>query len=389
MTSGDEKPVVAYLGPPASYSHQVSSNLLVATENLELTFGGGDVFDIVQDGGATAGVVPFENSTNGSVVFTLDDLADRNGRYRDIRVVGEVYVDVHHCLLGHLQRKPRPETGGSSASTAASAAAAAAAAAAVGGGGGGGGGLDDSNVSSGTCTPTAADPRPAHPRTKPLGSLDHIKRLYSHPQAFGQCTAFISTYLKGVEVFEVSSTSRAAEMVRADETGTWAAISSQLAAEVHGLDFLGRSIEDRSDNTTRFLIIRKVVVADEAAEAAEAAARSSSSSWTASADDDGWAVTRCTPLAVGAAGAGTKSLVSFSVPHDSPGALAEVLGCFRAFDLNLTSINSRPSLDRPFQYIFFVEFEGHRNKDPEGRVKGALDKIDGVAASWRWLGSWE
>lgn len=82
-------------------------------------------------------------------------------------------------------------------------------------------------------------------------------------------------------------------------------------------------------------------------------------------------------------------MVSFTVPHDSPGALAEVLSCFQAFNLNLTSINSRPSLIKPFQYIFFIEFEGHRHDDPEGRVKGALDKISHVAESWRWLGSWE
>ena len=55
----------------------------------------------MQSGKVTAGVVPFENSTNGSVVFTLDNLADRDGTYKDIVVDGETYVDVHHCLVGH------------------------------------------------------------------------------------------------------------------------------------------------------------------------------------------------------------------------------------------------------------------------------------------------
>lgn len=288
-----------------------------------------DVFNTVQDCEVTAGLVPFENSTNGSVVFTLDYLADRNGRYSGVTVDGEVYVDVHHCLLG--RRNPA-------------------------------GSSEEHAEGSGTCTPTISDPSPLRPKSKPLSSLKHIKRLYSHPQAFGQCNAFISTYLKGVEIFEVSSTSKAAEVVSQDKTGTWAAISSSLAAETHGLDFLGKNIEDRDDNTTRFLIIGK----------------------NTSEPPRDWKIRN---HANGKKG--SKSLVSFTVPHDSPGALAEALSCFEAFNLNLTSINSRPSLVQPFQYIFFVEFEGHRYDDPEGRVKGALNKISGVAESWRWLGSWE
>lgn len=288
------------------------------------------MFDQVQTKEVTAGVVPFENSTNGSVVFTLDDLADRDGRFADITVDGETYVDVHHCLVGHKspERSHLPE---------------------------------DTAEGSGTCTPTASDPSPSKPRAKPLASLKHIKRLYSHPQAFGQCNAFISTYLKGVEVFEVSSTSKAAEIVSKDTTGTWAAISSELAGEMQGLDMLGKSIEDRADNTTRFLIIG-----------------------TNPSIPDDWDL-----IKQSIAQSGSKSMVSFTVPHTSPGALADVLSCFQAFNLNLTSINSRPSLLQPFQYKFFVEFEGHKYDDPDGRVKGALDKIDRVAESWRWLGSWE
>jgi prephenate dehydratase len=162
-------------------------------------------------------------------------------------------------------------------------------------------------------------------------------------------------------MFDVSSTSKAAEIVQSDTTGTWAAISSELAASCHGLDVLGKSIEDREDNTTRFLIIG-----------------------TNPSIPDDWDLVKQS-----LAEAGSKSMVSFTVPHKSPGALADVLSCFRAFDLNMTSINSRPSLLAPFQYIFFVEFEGHKYDDPDGRVGGALDKISSVAESWRWLGSWK
>lgn len=328
MTS-QHKPVVSFLGPVASYTHQaVRQAFSESTWKFSPAVTIDDVFDEVQSGQVQAGVVPIENSTNGSVSFTLDNLADRTNQYPDITVDGETYVDVHHCLVGH--KSPVPA-------------------------------VEDIAEGSGTCTPTATDPSPSKPRSRPLASLKHIQRLYSHPQAFGQCTAFISTYLKDVEIFEVSSTSKAAEIVSKDTTGTWAAISSELAAKLHGLDFLGKSIEDREDNTTRFFVIGTNAAGPKDLEETQKAV----------------------------AEKGSKSLVSFTVPHTSPGALADVLSCFRTFDINLTSINTLPSLVKPFQYIFFIEFEGHKYVDPSGRVNGALEKISRVAESWRWLGSWE
>ncbi|KAK0386250.1 hypothetical protein NLU13_6087 [Sarocladium strictum] len=331
MASG-QKPAVSYLGPTASYSHQAVRQMFPEESwTLEPVYTIDDVFEQVQSGSTKVGVVPFENSTNGSVVFTLDDLADRAGIFPDITVVGEIFVDVHHFLVGHFPSEP------SSAAVV-------------------------SPDGSGTCTPTAYDPAPLKPRAKPLCSLQHVKRLYSHPQAFGQCNAFTAAYLRGVEVFEVSSTSKAAEIVAADETGTWAAISSELAAEMHPVDVLAKSIEDRKDNTTRFLVIS-----------------------TDTKIQDSWDVRRRVPPA-GEGGLGSKSMISFTVPHSAPGALAEALSCFKAFEVNLTSINSRPSLEKPFHYLFFVEFEGKRGEE---RVEGALEKVGRVAESWRWLGSWE
>lgn len=251
--------------------------------------------------------MPFENSTNGSVVFTLDHFADREGQYADLSVCAEAYLGVHHCLLGYAP----PASSASSEET----------------------------------------------------SLAHVKRVYSHPQAWGQVTRFMRERLRGIETIDVSSTSRAAALAKADATGSSAAVSSALAAEVQGLEVLARNIEDRDDNTTRFFVLRKTDTTTTEPE---------------------------TKAGEGAGGEGKKykSLVSFTVPHSAPGALADVLDCFRAGGLNLTSINSRPSLREPFQYVFFVEFEGHRYDDPEGRVRGVLEGIARVAQSWRWLGSW-
>jgi prephenate dehydratase len=253
------------------------------------------------------------------VVFTLELFADRHHRYPDITVCGEAYLDVSHCLLGKK---------GVKSST-------------------------DSPVMSGACTPTMSSPDPLKPRTSPLYSLNHVKRILSHPQAFGQCETFLGAYLKGVERIDVSSTSRAAEMVKEDTTGTSAAIASKLAANIHDLDILAQGIEDREDNTTRFFILRK---------------RTDGSACKTSK---------------------TKTLITFTVDHRTPGALASVLQCFQANCLNLTSINSRPTRVVPFQYIFFVEFEGSKLNDQTGRVNKALSALGEYVQNWRWLGSWD
>lgn len=275
----------------------------------------------MQSGSATRGVVPFENSTNGAVIFTLELLADRDNLYPDVYVCGESYLDVSHYLLG---RKATSAV------------------------------VADSPEVSGTSTPTTSFPTPPKPKVKPLSSLNHIKRIHTHPQAYGQCEAFLGAYMKGVERRDESSTSRSAEIVKADLTGESAAIASGLAAKIHDLDILAAGIEDREDNTTRFLILRKGV------------------------DNSGKKTDNP-----------TKSLISFTVDHGSPGALADVLECFRRCKLNLTSINSRPTKVVRFQYIFFVEFEGSRLDDRDGRVEGALKSLEQYTQNWRWLGSWD
>ncbi|KAI1492047.1 Prephenate dehydratase-domain-containing protein [Biscogniauxia mediterranea] len=382
------KPIVCFLGPISSYTHQATMQAFSADEyELMPVATIKDIFDTTQSGRATYGVVPFENSTNGSVVFTLDHFADRSGLYPDLNVCREIYLDVHHCIVGYIAPSSPPSSLTTATATAPSHSQ-----------------FPQDNPSpsspsqSGQCTPTARDPHPSLPRARPLHSLRHIQRLYSHPQAFGQCTRFLATYLRGVETIDASSTSRAAELVKAEAEaeaarnsaaaaadgggdddggnapayvgGAAAAISSSVAAELLGLDILARDVEDRPDNTTRFFVLRKGTSTSTPKEEED----------DDDDDDDDEAIL-----------ARTKTLVSFTVPHRSPGALADVLGCFRAAGLNLTSIASRPSLapgDEPFQYVFFAECEGHRLRDPAGRVAAALDRVAGRARKWRWLGSW-
>ena len=303
--------------------------------------------------------MPFENSSNGSVVFTLDLFADQQNRYPDILVTGEIYLPVHHCLLGHARRnsstkdstndflspKTKPTWHQHTFSDR----------------------DDDSSLDSsdrsGAVTPTQAAPEPQKPHVKPIHDISHIKKLYSHPQAWGQCKLFLSAYLKQTERQDVSSTSKAAEFVAEDISGTTAAISSRIAAELNGLNVLAENIEDIEGNSTRFFVLQRkqdVLPSDEVGrdEASE--------------------------------GCRWKTLVSFTLNHSEAGLLADCLEVFRKHDLNLTSINTRPSGEAPWHYIFFVEFNG--NRLPIGRggaVNEALEELTEVARSWRWLGSWE
>ena len=298
----------------------------------------------MQTGTASHGVVPFENSSNGSVVFTLDLFADLQGRYPDILVCGEIYLPVHHCLLGHVPSHPSPKVDQAASRSLMS--------------------DGDSPDVSGTVTPTQAAPRPEMPRVKPSHDVKGIRKLYSHPQAWGQCKLFLSTYLKGVERQDVSSTSKAAEHVAQDTSGTSAAISSKIAAELNGLSVLAEGIEDNEGNSTRFFVLRRRQEAHKSEQFKEV--------------DETTEMERY------------KSLVTFTVNHGEPGALARSLEVFNKFGLNLTSINTRPSGETQWHYIFFVEFTGR--KRPEGKggaVNDALKELDQVARSWRWLGSWE
>lgn len=271
-----------------------------------------DAFASVQQQETDYAVIPCENSTNGSVVQTLDLLADRNDLYKDVKVCGEYYLTVHHCLLVRKGSYP----GG-------------------------------------------------------LPSYDgKITKLYTHPQAWGQCDKFLSKHFKGVERQDVSSTSKAAEIVSKETEERGGAIASRFAAEYHGVDALQENIEDRADNTTRFLILRNIL--------ADRTAKLEFEQPNAPTGDE-----QAHPETT------HKTLISFSIDHSAPGALANALLIFKAHGLNLTSINTRPSLKRAWQYIFFVECGRKVNAENKDAVFKALNDLRGVTESCRDLGTWK
>lgn len=174
-------------------------------------------------------------------------------------------------------------------------------------------------------------------------SRDRIRKVYSHPQALGQCNRWLRMEMPGVEQVSTSSTARAAELAAIESDS--AAIASRLAAEIYALDVVASNIEDISGNETRFLVL----------------GRSS-----------------------GAATGNDKTSVIFSVKHEA-GSLHHALESFRKFGLNLTKIESRPSRSQSWEYNFFVDFEGHADEEP---VANALKDLSSHCTFLTVLGSY-
>ncbi len=177
------------------------------------------------------------------------------------------------------------------------------------------------------------------------GTLPSIRKIYSKDQALGQCRSWLQRFLPKAVLVEVASTSEAIKRVakRSDE----AAIGSSLAAELYGVGVVKRGIQDREDNTTRFL-----VVGVEEPPAVE--------------------------------GCSFRSSLMVSIP-DKVGALRSVLDVFSDRGINLVKIESRPSRRRAWDYLFFIDFIGHR-EDP--LVQEAFDALQSRCPMVKWLGSY-
>lgn len=171
---------------------------------------------------------------------------------------------------------------------------------------------------------------PIHHNLLATCTQDKITKIYSKPEVFAQCRVWLSTQMKSVETIAVASTSRAAEMAAA-EPGS-AAIGSRLAAELYGLMIVCEDIEDNPNNCTRFMVLSN-----------QAAKRTGQD----------------------------KTALMFATA-DRAGALADVLDIFRANNVNLTSITSRPSRKQSWEYYFFADAEGHESDE---NVKAALAAI--------------
>lgn len=268
-----EQPLrVAFLGPEGTFTHMAARSLfgLGARYREASTIAG--VFDAVRGGDAACGVVPIENSTEGSVTLTADALIEG-----DLRIQQELILDVNHSLL---------------------------------------------SLSPG---------------------LLSVRRVHSHPQALAQCRAWLLRNLPQAELLTANSTAAAVREALLDEGA--AAIGSRLAGELYGAPALAERIQDRPENATRFVVI-------------------AATDAPPSGDD--------------------RTTVAFSL-RDEPGALRRALTLFDDAGLNLTRIESRPSLRRPWDYVFLVDLEGHRS---DAKVVQALASLRERCADLRVLGSY-
>ena len=172
---------------------------------------------------------------------------------------------------------------------------------------------------------------------------EHITRIYSHAQSFAQCRKWLDSHWPMAERVAVSSNAEAAKRIK----GEWnsAAIAGDMAAEMYGLEKIAEKIEDRPDNSTRFLIIGNEPVPP-------------------SGND--------------------KTSVVISM-RNQPGALHAILEPFHVHNLDLTRVETRPSRTGIWNYVFFVDFEGHQ-EDPV--VRKVFEKLGERANDLRVLGSY-
>ena len=174
-------------------------------------------------------------------------------------------------------------------------------------------------------------------------TLNEIKCIYSHPQPFAQCRTWLGRYMDGVEQIEVVSTSEAA--LRASQEPSTAAIASELASEIYQIPVVASAIMDEPDNTTRFFVIGN--------HAAEPSGHDRTS--------------------------------LFFAIQDRVGALYQVLGVLEAARLNMSYLESLPSRAKPWEYIFFVEMDGHVADES---VAATLEKLEALCRDVKILGSY-
>ncbi|MEY5020124.1 MAG: prephenate dehydratase [Verrucomicrobiota bacterium] len=172
-----------------------------------------------------------------------------------------------------------------------------------------------------------------------------IRTLYSHPQVFGQCRAWIHKNFPHADLVEVSSTTKAAQIAQEQAKQGAAALGGPLAAEIYGLKVLESAIQDRATNTTRFLVIGEKT---------------------------------CPPTGH------DRTSVLFAI-HDRPGSLVKALQAFDNFHINLSKIESRPSKRKDWEYVFYVDLAGHC-EDPQ--VAEALAELHQHCSMIKLLGSY-
>jgi chorismate mutase/prephenate dehydratase len=262
---------VAFLGPAGTFSNEAAIQYFGSSCDLNPCPGFEAVFNEVDKGLADYGVLPIENSIEGSVHLSLDLLRDSR-----LNIFAEKTISAHQYLVSKLDNKKS------------------------------------------------------------------AKRLYSHIQPLGQCKKFLTANLPGIEIHETFSTAAAAEKAANDLDSV--AICSLTAARLNSLTVLHERIED-FPNFTRFMVLSKQTMAPTG-----------------------------------------KDKTSIAVTlKNKPGELYRLLGVFYKGKINLTKIYSRPIPGSNWGYLFYIDFEGHKDDKKTSAVLKAVAKI---GESLKILGSY-
>jgi prephenate dehydratase len=199
-----------------------------------------------------------------------------------------------------------------------------------------------------------------------LGWPGPVERALSHPQALAQCSRYLhSRQIKPVAFHDTAGAARAVAEQR--QPGT-AAIASKAAAARYGLYVLAESIQDDSENRTRFVVVEKGTPARPR-------------------DVPSPSLREGAPHDVGSPGvSASKCSLAFVAAH-RPGSLAHALDCFARRNVNLTRLDSRPMLGRPFEYRFYLDFSINGEASPQA-AEAALKDLEEAAAEIKLFGTY-
>lgn len=253
---------VAFQGERGAYSESAVYQFFGSETQVKPYREFKDVFDSVEKQETQHGVVPMENSIEGSINQNYDLFL----KY-DLKVCGEVIIKIQHYLI-------------------------------------------------------------ANPGT----ALADIKAVYSHPQALAQCRQFLIEL--GRELIPTYDTAGSVKMIKEKGLKNAAAVASERAAKIYDMQILAKDIADNPENYTRFFVLSK-------------------GDATPTGKD--------------------KTSIIFGAKH-APGALYHALGEFAKREINLTKIESRPTKQTPWEYNFYLDFEGHRNEKLCAQTLKALEK---------------
>jgi len=270
----EEKVKVSFLGPPGTFTHIAGIRFFGNEANFIPREDIGEIFEDVSKGRSDFGIVPVENSLQGTVTYVLDLFLDFT-----LKIYGEIYLQVEHNLYA----------------------------------------LEE--------------------------DLSSIKVLYSHPQAIAQCREWIKRNLPGVKIVETFSTAEAA--AKAAENKNSAAICTDWAGTIYGLKLIEKGIQDNPVNTTRFFIISREE----------------------------------SPYQEGIR---YKTSINM-VLKDEPGSLFDALSPFALYKVNMTKIESRPLRGKEWEYVFFIDMEGHYREE---RVARTIEDVKKHTISLEILGSY-